>query len=149
MMIKSKVSKDKKRILRIMKKTCSHAYLATVAGKQPWVRSVSPIVGNDMSIWISTFEKARKVSQIKRNPKVCLHFARQPDGGMVATVHGRAKIVKSIRDKEQVWEMAQFDLKQFFPGGPRSNNFCLLKIIPREIEWWDSWGSGRKTTRLA
>ena len=146
---KSDKAKDKKKILKILKKTCGHAFLATVDGIRPWVRSVSPIIGNNLlSIWISTYVKSRKVKQIKKNPNVCLHFAKQPDGSMVATVHGRAKIVRNIKDKKRVWKLAQFDMKQYFPDGPESKNFCLLRIVPNVIEWWDSWTAGRRVTTV-
>ncbi len=142
------LAKAKKRIIKIMKKTSNHAYMATVAGKQPWIRSVSPIIGDGMSIWITTFANSRKVKQIKKNPRICLHFAKQPDGSMVATMHGTVKVMKNLKDKKKVWKIAQFDLKQFFPEGPASKNLCLLKIIPKVIEWWDSWESGRKITKF-
>jgi len=144
----SRLKPDKKKILAIMKKTCMHAFLATVDGSQPRVRSVSPIIGDDLSIWISSFINARKVKQVKRNAKVCLHFAKQPDGSMIATVNGTAKIVRNLKDKKRVWKMAKFDLANYFPDGPSSKNFCLLRIVPKVIEWWDTWKSGRKTTKF-
>lgn len=142
------LAKAKKKIIKIMKKTCNHAYLATVAGKQPWIRSMSPIIGDDMSIWVTTFAKSRKVKQIKKNPRVCLHFVKHPDGSMAATVHGKVKVMTDLKDKKTVWKMARFDLKQFFPKGPGSKDFCLLKIFPEVIEWWDSWESGRNITKV-
>lgn len=142
------LAKAKKKIITILKKTCDQAYMATVAGKQPWIRSVSPIIGNGMSIWVTTFAKSRKVKQIKKNPRVCLHFAKHPDGSMVATIHGTVKIIQDLKAKKKVWGIAKFDLKQFFPEGPASKDYCLLKIVPEVIEWWDSWESGRKVTKL-
>ena len=46
---------DLEKIIDIMKKTCLHTYLATADGDQPRVRPVSPIVEDDMSIWVTTF----------------------------------------------------------------------------------------------
>lgn len=135
---------DKKKIVKIMKATGHHAYLATVDRGQPRVRSVSPIIASDMSIWISTFAKSRKVRQIKKNSRVCLHFVKQPNGDQVATVIGVARIIKGLREKQRVWKLATFNMAQYFPDGPGSKAFCLLKIVPRQIEWWASWESGRK-----
>lgn len=47
---------DEEKIVSIMKENCLHAYFATVDGDQPRVRPVSPIVEDDMSVWITTFK---------------------------------------------------------------------------------------------
>ncbi len=135
---------DKKKILSVVKQTWKHAYLATVEGKQPMLRSVSPIVEDNLSFWVSTFAKSRKVEQIKKNPRVCLYFVKQPDGEKAVIVHGRAKITTSLKEKKRIWQLARFDLSYYFRGGPCSKEFCLLKIVPKTIEWWSSWRTGRK-----
>ena len=135
---------DKKKIVEIMKKNCLHAYLATCEGKKPRVRPVSPIISDDMSIWITCFALSRKVNQIKHNHKVCLSFVQHPAGDKSATVIGTAKIVKDLNEKKKVWKLAKFNLLGYFPGGPESKEFCLLKIVPDFIEWRDSWKSKLK-----
>jgi hypothetical protein len=40
--------------------------------------------------------------------------------------------------------MASFDLSEHFPDGPASKEFCLLKIIVKNIEWRESWTAGAK-----
>lgn len=121
-----------------------HAYLATCDGDEPRVRSVSPIVDDDMSIWVTTFGNSRKVKQIKKNSNICLAFVEQPSGDKVASVIGRARIVTALRDKEKVWKLAKFDLKKYFPDGPTDENFCLLKIDINKVEWRDCWESKLK-----
>jgi len=127
-------SSEKLKLTSIMKDNSLHAYLATCDGDQPTVRSVSPIVEDDMTIWITTFAASRKVKQIERNPKVCLAFVEQPNGDKAATVIGEAEIISDTEQKRRVWGLAGFDLAQYFPGGPGSADFCLLKIIARRIE---------------
>jgi general stress protein 26 len=34
-----------------------------------------------------------------------------------------------------VWKLAPFDLYEHFPDGPDSDDFCLLKIVIKRIEW--------------
>ena len=68
---------DKAKMLEITRETSNHAYLATCDATQPIIRSVSPIVEENMSIWVTTFSNSRKVKQIKSNPKICLYFASQ------------------------------------------------------------------------
>lgn len=131
-------SSDREKIVSIMKETCMHAYLATCDGDQPRVRPVSPIVEDDMSIWVTTFASSRKVKQISENPKISLAFVEQPQGDKAAVVIGEAQIIPDLGEKKRVWKLATFDLSEYFPDGPESRDFCLLKIVIRKIEWRDS-----------
>jgi len=135
---------ERQRIVAIMKENCLHSYLATCDGDQPIVRPVSPIVEDDMSIWVTTFCASRKVQQIRRNPKICLAFVEQPRGDKAAVVFGEAQIITGLQDKKRVWKLASFDLSQHFPEGPKSEEFCLLRIVVNKVEWRDSWESGTK-----
>jgi general stress protein 26 len=137
-------SSDKQQIVKIMKEICLHAYLATCDGDQPVVRPVSPIVEDDLSVWITTFNSSRKVKQIKQNPKVCLAFVEQPRGDKAATIIGQAEIIPDMEEKKRIWKLATFDLLQYFPDGPESKEYCLLKINIGKIEWRDSWTGGQK-----
>ncbi|MEO0114547.1 MAG: pyridoxamine 5'-phosphate oxidase family protein [candidate division WOR-3 bacterium] len=134
---------DSQKIVSIMKAN-SPAYLATVDGELPQVRPVSPIIEDDMSIWITTFSTSRKVKQIKQNPKCCLAFVEPPNGDKAVFVNGEAEIISDLNIKKKVWNLAQFNLFEYFPKGPESEEYCLLKIKIRRIEWWDSWEEGRK-----
>ncbi|MCI0473504.1 MAG: pyridoxamine 5'-phosphate oxidase family protein [Ignavibacteria bacterium] len=135
--------KDKKKITEIMKKNCMHAYLATCDGKRPRVRPVSPIIGDDMSIWVGCNNVSRKVKQIKKNRKICLSFVELPQGNRSATVVGSAKIVTNLTEKKQAWKLAPYNMSEHFPKGVESKEFCLLKVVPDFIEWRESW-----TTKL-
>lgn len=129
------------KLVNIMKENSLHAYLATGDGDQPMVRPVSPIVEDNMSIWVTTYSTSRKVTQIRRNPKICLAFVDQPRGDKAAFVIGKAEIVTDFEEKERVWKIATLDLSQYFSNGPKSDEFCLLKININKIEWRDSLAS--------
>lgn len=135
---------EKQKITAIMKANSLHAYLATCDGDQPLVRPVSPIVENDLSIWVTTFCSSRKVRQIQSNPKICLAFVEQPHGDKAAVVFGEAKVVPDSKEKSRIWNLATFDLSQHFPEGFESKEFCLLRIIVGKVEWRDSWEGGTK-----
>lgn len=138
------LSSNLQRIIAIMKENCLHAYLATSHKGQPFVRPVSPIVEDDMTIWVTTFSSSRKVSHINCNCKICLAFVQQPHGDKAAFVFGEAHVVSGMEDKKRVWQLARFDLSQHFPDGPESKEFCLLKIVPKTTEWRESWEEGNK-----
>ncbi len=137
-------SSERQKMIVIMKENGLHAYLATCDGDQPVVRPVSPIVEDDLSIWVTTFCSSRKAKQIRDNPKVCLAFVEQPSGDKAAVVFGEAKSVPDLEEKRRIWNLASFDLSQHFPEGCESKEFCLLKIMARKIEWRDSWEGGTK-----
>jgi general stress protein 26 len=137
-------SSDKQKIVDIMKECCLFTFLATMDGDQPQVRPVSPIVEADMSVWVATFAGSRKVKQITQNPKICLSFVQHPSGDKSAIVVGEAEIIENLEQKKRIWKLAPYDISQHFPKGPESEEFCLLKINPKKIEWWDSWEGGRK-----
>ena len=129
---------EKDKILAIIKETAHHAHLATIDGDQPRVRSVTPIVEDDMTIWIATFTGSRKMQQLKENPKICFQFVEYPEGEKEAIIIGEAEIVNSIEDKKRIWDLTPYDPSMFFPGGPESEGFSLLKIKIKNIEWRES-----------
>jgi general stress protein 26 len=128
-----------------MRENCLHAYLATSYDAQPFVRPVSPIIEDDTTIWVTTYSTSRKINHIRQNPRICLAFVEQPRGDKAAVVFGEAYIVPDLEKKRKVWGLALFDLSQHFPDGPESKDFCLLRVIPKRIEWRDSWEGGTKT----
>ncbi len=136
---------DKQKIVEIMKKSSNFAFFATGDGDQPRVRAVSPCVEDDMSIWIATMTNSRKVQQIRKNPKVSLAFVVPPNGEQSATVIGQAEIVEDREQKKRIWGLLSYDPLQFFPEGPDSKEYCVLKVNIKQIEWWEDWESGRKT----
>ena len=126
---------DEQKIVSIMRDNFLHAYLSTCDADQPRGRIVSPRVEDDMSIWVTTRSTSRKVKQLRENPKICLAFVELPDGDKAATVIGEARIIQDIRKKRRVWKLAPFDLYEHFPDVPDSDDFCLLKIVIKKIEW--------------
>ena len=98
---------DERKIVSIMKANSLHAYLATCDGDQPRVRPVSPIVEDDMSIWVTTYGTSRKVKHLRENPRICLAFVEQPSGDKAAIVIGEAKVVRDMEEKKRVWKLFQ------------------------------------------
>ncbi len=137
----AKEKTDFERMLAIIQENSSHAYLATTDGDQPVLRSMAPIIEDDGTMWVTTFKNSRKIKHIMNNPKICLAFIEQPQGDKVATVIGEAQIIESMDLKQKVWKLAPFDLGEYFPKGPESDEYCLLKININKVEWRDSWSS--------
>jgi general stress protein 26 len=126
---------DEQKIVSIMRDNYLHANLATCDGDQPRVRTVSPIIEDDMSMWITTRSTSRKVKQLRENPKICLAFVEPPEGDKAVTVIGEAQLISDSEKRRRIWKLAPFDLYEHFPDGPDSDDFCVLKIMANRIEW--------------
>jgi general stress protein 26 len=65
-----------------------------------------------------------------------------PEGNKSAFIIGEAEMIPDLDQKKRIWKLASFDLSIHFPKGPESDEFCLLKIDIKKVEWWESWESG-------
>jgi len=125
----------RREVAAILQATRQHAFLATVDGPQPCCRVVAPFVDDDLNIWIVTFRQSRKVAQIEGNPRICLSFLEIPGYSREANVYGRAEIVTTDEEKRHIWAIAEENLRRYFPEGPGSENFCLLRVRVDRVEW--------------
>ncbi|MEA3474972.1 MAG: pyridoxamine 5'-phosphate oxidase family protein [Candidatus Cloacimonadota bacterium] len=89
-------SSDKQKMITIMKENSLHAYLATCDEDQPRVRPVSPMVEDNLSVWVTTYRSSRKLKQMRQNPNICLAFVEQPRGDKAAILIGEAKIIQDL-----------------------------------------------------
>jgi general stress protein 26 len=110
------------------------AYLATAAGNQPKVRVVHPAFEGER-VWVATGRESAKARHIDKNANVELFY--QIGADMVhLTVTGKAKFVEELAEKKRIWngKVFDYDLSQFWPGGPESKNFGLMLIEPARVE---------------
>ncbi len=110
------------------------AYLATASGTQPKVRVVHPAFEGER-VWVATGRASAKARHIDKNSKVELFY--QIGAEMVhLTVTGNAKFVEDIAEKKRIWnsKVFDYDLAQFWPGGPESKDFGLMLITPDRVE---------------
>jgi len=122
------------------------AYLATVKGTQPKVRVVHPAF-EDRRVWIATGRNSAKAGHIIANANVELFY--QIGSDMVhLTVTGSAKFIDDLAEKRRVWtdKIFDYDLAQFWPGGPESKEFGLILVSPSRIELTSlaEMGAGQK-----
>jgi general stress protein 26 len=88
-------------------------------------------LGKDMVIWFATGLSTSKIKDIKKNPNVSV-FVDDANDLTNASITGKAEIVTDARLLKKFW---QEPFGFFFPGGPSDRDYCLLKIIPKKVEY--------------
>lgn len=108
--------------------------LATVTeDSKPWVRYVTPMADENLTLWMATFIGSRKVAQIRKKPEVHLTVGvtTMETAESYLQIQGRAEILTDEKTKKTVW----FDqLKNIF-SGPDDPNYAVCKITPYRIEY--------------
>jgi general stress protein 26 len=115
--------------LEIMKATPFCALVTVDSTGQPQVRTMNPFpLDKDMVIWFATSRNSRKVSDIKKNPKVSVYFADHTAAKGYVNITGTAVIIDDqallVKMKRDYWESI-----------PKwQDRFVLIKITPRTLD---------------
>jgi len=111
-------------------KSSPYCALVTIdSNGQPQVRTMNPFpLGDEMVIWFATSRNSRKVSEIKKNPKVAVYYADQSKAKGYVTFTGNALV---IDDKELLVKMK----REYWNGIPNwQTKFVLIKIVPKTMD---------------
>lgn len=119
------------------------AAIATVDGDAARVRIVHPTWEGE-TLWFATGTGSPKHRQIERNGKVELQYQVAPPGFVHVCVRGRAQVVTDAAEKRRVWDVIDYDLGQFWPGGPTDPSYTLVRIDPDRVELSELFGSKNK-----
>ena len=92
----------------------------------------------DGNSWYFTYEEARLVADIGRNPNVGLGFEGEDD--LYVTVAGTAQLIRD--DKAQFQAHWQPSLEQWFKDGVDTPNMVLVKVEARRIKYWKGMEQG-------
>jgi general stress protein 26 len=114
--------------------------LATVANNEARVRMVHPTWEGDI-LWIATGPSTAKAQEIQENSSVDIQFQVAPDDFVHLLVRGKASILTDQPTKERIWEVMDYDLSQFWPGGPTSPDYCVVKVQPARVELSKMFGT--------
>jgi general stress protein 26 len=114
--------------------------LATSSSSGPRVRMVHPTWEGE-TLWFATGTSSPKVRQLESDPRVDLQFQVSPPEFVHLMVRGNASIVKDEAEKKRVWDVIDYDLGQFWPGGPGDPEYSLVRVEPRRVELSKMFGS--------
>ena len=84
----------------------------------------------DMTIWVGTSPKTRKICEIRNESNITITFQDDKDYSYV-TMLGSASVENTLNEKQRHW---QEDFIAYFPKGPQNDDYVLIKFIPSRIE---------------
>ncbi len=113
--------------------------LATCHEGEARVRMVHPTWEGE-TLWFATGTGSPKARQIAANPSVDVQYQVAPPDFVHVMVRGRAEIVTDEAEKKRVWDVIDYDLAQFWPGGPTDPNYTLVRIAPDRVELSEMFG---------
>ncbi len=129
---------DKQQIIDGSKKLAQEqktAFLmATVTAEgKPRVRWMGGLALEEpYTIYLVTCGSSRKVAEILSNPNTELLF-NKPDFTQLCAISGLAEVEKSDQIKKWVWEQIPACADYF--QSPESEDFCVLKVDTKRIEF--------------
>lgn len=137
---------DRKQFFEEVDAACRKAVwaaVATVAGGEPRVRLVHPTWEGD-TLWFATGPTTPKALQIQANPHIDVQYQVAPPDFVHVLVRGRAVLLDDDETKKHVWDVLDYDLGAFWPGGPGDPNYCAVRIEPTRVELSKMFGSQDK-----
>jgi len=97
----------------------------------PQARIVDPLPPDGgFNIWFATNPLTRKVSEIRRDPRVSLLCFDTATSSYV-TVLGRGALVSGAVEQQQHWKA---DWTRIYPAGPGSPDVVLIRVTPLRLE---------------
>jgi general stress protein 26 len=96
---------------------------------RPQVRTMNPFPPEkDMTVWMATNSRSRKVREIRQNPNVCLYYADHQTATGCIAISGRAELIDDTAEKEkrkrEYWAQA-------FPDW---QYLILIKVVPESVD---------------
>jgi general stress protein 26 len=114
--------------------------VASVAGNEARVRMVHPTWEGE-TLWFATGTGSPKHKQMAANPNIDVQFQVAPPDFIHILVRGQAEIIEDEAEKKRVWDVIDYDLSQFWSGGPNDPNYTLVKVAPTRVELSKMFGS--------
>jgi general stress protein 26 len=113
-------------------KAAEYCFLITLAGSEPpQARLMMPFdPEEDLTIWMAASPVSRKVRELQADSRATLSYPL-PQDGAYATLLGTATIEDSLELRRRYWRRR---FVQFWPGGPESDDYLLIRFVPSRIE---------------
>jgi general stress protein 26 len=96
---------------------------------RPQARMLDPFPPDaNMVVWLGTNRRSRKVTEIRRNPRVTLYYF-DSEAQAYVTIFGIARLVNDPKEKAKRWKD---EWKDFYPD--RARDYLLIAVKPEKLE---------------
>ena len=119
------------------------AAVATVDGDVPKVRMVHPTWEGE-TLWFATASSTAKAAQLAANPAIALQYQVSEPDFVHVLVNGTVELLDDKATREHVWNVMDYDLAEFWPGGVDEPGFLAVKINPERVELSEMFGMANK-----
>jgi general stress protein 26 len=84
----------------------------------------------DLTIWFGASPRSRKVREIKAHDRVTVAY-EHPEEGAYVTLLGRAVLERDVELRGKYWRRRWV---RYWPEGPESDDYVLIKFMPERLE---------------
>lgn len=119
------------------------AAVATVVADEPRVRLVHPTWEGQV-LWFATSKKSPKAVQLAANSAIDIQYQVAAPEFVHLLVRGTAELLDDAATRAHVWEVMDYDLAQFWPGGVDDPDYLVVKVTPRRVELSEMFGMANK-----
>lgn len=109
--------------------------LATMDGRQPRVRPVSPVRTDGFTVYVANLKSYGKTTEIEANVSVELCYLDEDHNQVRIT--GRAEVVRDRKLLEEIWNANR--LLQHYLGSIDNPQLIVYKIVPNRVRFMLEW----------
>ena len=95
-------------------------------------------------LWFATGSGSPKARQLAANPAIELQFQVAPPDFVHVIVAGAAELLEDRDSKQHCWNVMDYDLAEFWPGGVDEPGMTAVRITPQRVELSEMFGSTNK-----
>ncbi|MEH6518232.1 MAG: pyridoxamine 5'-phosphate oxidase family protein [Halioglobus sp.] len=117
--------------------------VATVEDNEPRVRMVHPTWQGDL-LWIATAPESAKARQLQNNAAIDIQFQVASPDFIHLMVRGTATVLNDQETKDRVWDIMDYDLADFWPGGRTDPGFVAIRVEASRVELSELFGTMNK-----
>jgi len=116
-------------------KTAKFPMLATMDGKQPRVRPVSPVKTEGFVVYVANLRSYHKTGELEQNPLVELCYLDAHHNQVRITA--ASQVVTDRALIEGIW--AENPLLKMYLGASDNPEFILYKLTPQRVRYMREW----------
>lgn len=94
-------------------------------------------IDEDGTMWFFTKKSSHKVDEVSKSKKVSIAIANN-DSNNYLMIHGSGSLSDDKAKMKELWSPI---MKAWFPKGLEDDDMVLIKVVPSEVNYWDSSSS--------